>query len=552
MLFGVVIKLTNLKLQRARPRAVDDRYFVSPRGWGHPQQQTRQQEEKSKKRRSRIFPLQYTQYYSISIIKTRNKMDGRVDTCLSLPCLPHDLLLIVVGYLTTTLNPLPLIPLSAVCKSWRDYINIQDSNLWQMLSVYFSVPLHIPSKVTASRFSLRSTANYKRQFFQVFHREQAGYTEKHEALILQAKSILEQKRDGVHSLKKLINKLFPKKYMGWDKGSELDKCKKIPTKQSRTKKRYSHKPHEDGNITTCSSQDRGFLPSSPIPKNLPDSPSFVSTANLGRSKPDQLHTVPDLNFLMTIDPYFDANWRSAMLEDNALLTLSARYCHLKSMRFIVEELGGDIDIPDMGGFTALIICAFRGFMPGVQYCVKKGGNIYAVGRLRSGEKLTAEHWAAVQGNVEIFQYLRAHRMRKERKLKESQNPSADGSSNSLIHLPKSTPQEHKVDSNTIAPFDVEMTTASSSSSFSSSSSSSISVPPLNIPQTSQLDSDWPNVEGSFCICGKGFIGAMVACDHPQCTVEWYHFECVGLHDPVRDLSIKSCCLIDYFFVLAVG
>ena len=33
----------------------------------------------------------------------------------------------------------------------------------------------------------------------------------------------------------------------------------------------------------------------------------------------------------------------------------------------------------------------------------------------------------------------------------------------------------------------------------------------------------------FCICGQGYRGAMVACDHAAgCLVEWFHFECVQL------------------------
>jgi hypothetical protein len=33
---------------------------------------------------------------------------------------------------------------------------------------------------------------------------------------------------------------------------------------------------------------------------------------------------------------------------------------------------------------------------------------------------------------------------------------------------------------------------------------------------------------TYCWCEGGESGKMVACDNPQCTIEWFHFECVGL------------------------
>lgn len=37
----------------------------------------------------------------------------------------------------------------------------------------------------------------------------------------------------------------------------------------------------------------------------------------------------------------------------------------------------------------------------------------------------------------------------------------------------------------------------------------------------------PN-EPTYCICGDVFYGEMVACDNPNCPIEWFHFGCVGL------------------------
>ena len=37
----------------------------------------------------------------------------------------------------------------------------------------------------------------------------------------------------------------------------------------------------------------------------------------------------------------------------------------------------------------------------------------------------------------------------------------------------------------------------------------------------------PN-EPTYCLCSRVAFGEMVGCDNPDCTREWFHFECVGL------------------------
>lgn len=40
------------------------------------------------------------------------------------------------------------------------------------------------------------------------------------------------------------------------------------------------------------------------------------------------------------------------------------------------------------------------------------------------------------------------------------------------------------------------------------------------------------VEGEevYCFCRRVSFGDMVGCDNEQCPYEWFHFECVGLHE----------------------
>ena len=51
--------------------------------------------------------------------------------------------------------------------------------------------------------------------------------------------------------------------------------------------------------------------------------------------------------------------------------------------------------------------------------------------------------------------------------------------------------------------------------------------------TDNGDTDKENTPGpvhasSFCLCRQGEHGRMVACDNPNCLIEWYHYKCVGI------------------------
>ncbi|CAH3163515.1 unnamed protein product [Porites lobata] len=32
----------------------------------------------------------------------------------------------------------------------------------------------------------------------------------------------------------------------------------------------------------------------------------------------------------------------------------------------------------------------------------------------------------------------------------------------------------------------------------------------------------------YCLCNQGEYGLMVGCDGAECSVEWFHLQCVGL------------------------
>lgn len=48
-------------------------------------------------------------------------------------------------------------------------------------------------------------------------------------------------------------------------------------------------------------------------------------------------------------------------------------------------------------------------------------------------------------------------------------------------------------------------------------------------------------EKVYCYCGKGEYGDMIACDNPDCTLEWFHYECVGIaRSPKGEWFCDNC------------
>ncbi|XP_038875401.1 PHD finger protein ING1-like isoform X2 [Benincasa hispida] len=50
----------------------------------------------------------------------------------------------------------------------------------------------------------------------------------------------------------------------------------------------------------------------------------------------------------------------------------------------------------------------------------------------------------------------------------------------------------------------------------------------------------PN-EPTYCLCNQVSYGEMVACDNPNCKIEWFHFGCVGLKEQPKGKWYCSDC-----------
>lgn len=54
--------------------------------------------------------------------------------------------------------------------------------------------------------------------------------------------------------------------------------------------------------------------------------------------------------------------------------------------------------------------------------------------------------------------------------------------------------------------------------------------PVANPTGMELDLPVDPNEPTYCVCNQVSYGEMVACDNPNCKIEWFHFGCVGLKE----------------------
>jgi inhibitor of growth protein 4 len=48
-------------------------------------------------------------------------------------------------------------------------------------------------------------------------------------------------------------------------------------------------------------------------------------------------------------------------------------------------------------------------------------------------------------------------------------------------------------------------------------------------------------EPLYCLCNRVSYGNMVACDNPECLIEWFHYQCVGLTEQPKGKWYCPAC-----------
>ncbi|XWS35078.1 hypothetical protein CRYUN_Cryun21dG0095200 [Craigia yunnanensis] len=61
------------------------------------------------------------------------------------------------------------------------------------------------------------------------------------------------------------------------------------------------------------------------------------------------------------------------------------------------------------------------------------------------------------------------------------------------------------------------------------------------PTCMELDLPVDPNEPTYCLCNQVSYGEMVACDNPDCKIEWFHFGCVGLKEQPKGKWYCSDC-----------
>ncbi|XP_057959993.1 PHD finger protein ING1 [Malania oleifera] len=62
------------------------------------------------------------------------------------------------------------------------------------------------------------------------------------------------------------------------------------------------------------------------------------------------------------------------------------------------------------------------------------------------------------------------------------------------------------------------------------------------PTSMDLDLPVDPNEPTYCLCNQVSYGEMVACDNPDCKIEWFHYGCVGLKEQPKGKWFCSDCI----------
>jgi inhibitor of growth protein 4 len=71
-----------------------------------------------------------------------------------------------------------------------------------------------------------------------------------------------------------------------------------------------------------------------------------------------------------------------------------------------------------------------------------------------------------------------------------------------------------------------------------------SMLPLLASGTEVLDMPVDPNEPTYCICHQVSYGEMIGCDNNDCTIEWFHFGCVGLTTKPKGKWYCPKCMVD--------
>ena len=94
--------------------------------------------------------------------------------------------------------------LTVICQAWNHRFSAADKELWLAIAAHFKVEFRVVWGIK----ELRCTNNYRREFFRAYAAKIRSLQEKHDALIIRAKSLLQGNSDSHAKLKRMIDSSF--------------------------------------------------------------------------------------------------------------------------------------------------------------------------------------------------------------------------------------------------------------------------------------------------------------------------------------------------------
>lgn len=246
---------------------------------------------------------------------------------------------------------------------------------------------------------------------------------------------------------------------------------------------------------------------------------------------------------------FDVDWTSSVLEANTLATMCCRgNARPKCLKLLLEKFSANVELGDVGGFNPLILSAFHGNLTCVIYCVKRGANLLAIGRERSGLYLIAEQWASIRGHKLVAKYLRETRRKLQSTLLAMSRSTCEVYSSSETKLPSPPPRanNHTTPSKAMSPalqFQVLQTNETNDFIMLGDYPSEALLTPIgevHFPVNDKTD----NRPEHYCVCSRGNIGNMVLCGGQDCPYAWFHYSCVGITEDLTDSESWLCPFCD--------
>ncbi|EGF77561.1 hypothetical protein BATDEDRAFT_35913 [Batrachochytrium dendrobatidis JAM81] len=120
----------------------------------------------------------------------------------------------------------------------------------------------------------------------------------------------------------------------------------------------------------------------------------------------------------------------------------------------------------------------------------------------------------------------------------------------LNESPVATPVSSTPQKPIVAPVPKPLVSAVSKKSSIKSKKTSTNVTPVPTPpmevkigkELVPVDLEIDPNEPTYCICKQVSFGEMIACDNDDCPIEWFHYTCVGLTDPVKGKWFCPICV----------